>query len=472
MNLAGKKILVVGLGKTGVAAARFLTKAQASVVGTDTADENELGSQVQMIKELGIKTELGQHQTDTFEGVDLIMISPGVSHTIDPIVRAQNRGIPVIGEVELASRFIREPIVAVTGTNGKTTTTELIGAMLKNSGRNVFVGGNIGSPLIGYVEKNEPAEIVVAEISSFQLDTIESFRPKVSVLLNISADHLDRYPDFDAYAKAKMRIFENQQEDDIAVLNGADARVCSMTRNIKCKKLIYPNPQENENGAILKNGRIILKIKDKMTFNSKIQNPKSTRLSLSQAKIQNGPSVVLSTAGFWGRHNRENACAATLAALVAGASVEGIQKALNEFQRSTHRLEYIDTINHVKYFNDSKATNVEAVIRALECFSSPVILIMGGRDKGSNFNALNDAVRKHAKILFVMGEAGNSITSALGKIITTKTASSMKDAVLKAFQAAAPGDVVLLSPGCASFDMYDNYAQRGDDFRKAVNKLK
>jgi len=449
--------LVVGLGRTGIAAARFLKKAQASVVATDTADENELGNQIQMLKELEIKTELGSHQTDTFEHADLIIISPGVSNTIDPIVKAQKRGVPVISEVELASRFIREPIVAVTGTNGKTTTTELIGAMLKRSGRNVFVGGNIGNPLIGYVEKNEPAEVVVAEISSFQLDTIKNFRPKVSVLLNISADHLDRYPNLDAYAKAKARIFENQQKDDIAVLNGADVRVCSLTQNIKSKKLIYPDPRANEYGAILMNGRILLKIKDKMAFNS---------------KIQNGLSVVTSAAGFRGRHNRENACAAALAALVTGATVEGIQNALNEFKGSAHRLEYVATINNVKYFNDSKATNAEAVIRALECFSSPVILIMGGRDKGSNFTALNDVVRKHTKMLYVTGEAANSITAALGKTVPTQTASSIKDAVLKAYGAAESGDVVLLSPGCASFDMYENYAQRGDDFRQAVNELK
>jgi UDP-N-acetylmuramoylalanine--D-glutamate ligase len=368
-----------------------------------------------------------------------------------------------VGEVELASRFIREPMVAVTGTNGKTTTTELIGAMLKSSGRKVFVGGNIGDPLIGYVERTESADVVVAEISSFQLDTIASFRPAVGILLNISADHLDRYSDFDAYAESKLRIFENQQKDDFAVLNGSDVRVRFLTRHIKRVKLIYPNPDENEYGAILANRRIILKIKDPMSFNSQIQHPTS--------KIQNGQSVDTSAAGFLGRHNRENACAATLAALAAGATVEGIQKALDEFQGSAHRLEYISTINKVKYFNDSKATNAEAVLRALECFSKPVILIMGGRDKGSDFNALKDAVGKHTKKLIVMGEAATAITSALEEIIPAMPASSMQDAVSKAFQAAAPGDIVLLSPGCASFDMYDNYAQRGDDFRRAVETL-
>jgi UDP-N-acetylmuramoylalanine--D-glutamate ligase len=464
MNLAGKKTVVVGLGKTGVALARFLTKAGAVVVVTDTADEMALGDQVRQIKQLGVKTELGPHRNDTFENADLIVISPGVPHTIEPVIRAQKRGIPIIGEVELASRFIREPLVAVTGTNGKTTTTELIGAMLKSTGHKVFVGGNIGYPLIGYVEAGQLADVVVAEISSFQLDTIKQFRPRVSVLLNISKDHLDRYPDFDAYANSKMRIFENQQEDDIAVLNGADAQVVSRTGQIKCQKLIYPNPQPDENGAFLADSHITLKLNNAKYLNSKIRNPKF--------EIRNELSGDTAAAGFLGRHNLENACAAILAASAAGATVEGIQTALNQFQGSAHRLEYIETINGARYFNDSKATNVEAVARALECFSQPVILIMGGRDKGDDFKALGNAIRKHAKALIVMGEAASVISSALAQIIPPTSALSMQDAVRKANEAAAPGEIVLLSPACASFDMYENYAQRGDDFRNEVVKLK
>jgi UDP-N-acetylmuramoylalanine--D-glutamate ligase len=457
MNLKNKKILIVGLGRTGLAVARFLTQARAVVTVTDIADEIVLGDELQQIKQLGIKTELGQHRNDTFENADLIVISPGVPHTIAPVVSAHHRGIPIIGEVELASRFIREPLVAVTGTNGKTTTTELVGAMLKSTGLNVFVGGNIGNPLIGYVEAGQKADVVVAEISSFQLDTIKHFRPKVSVLLNISKDHLDRYPDFDAYANSKMRIFENQQENDIAVLNGADAQVYSRIGHIKCQKWFYPNPQSNENGAFLADNRITLKLNNAKYLNQKIQNELL---------------VDTSAAGFLGRHNLENACAAALTALAAGATIEGIQTALNQFQGSAHRLEYIETINQARYFNDSKATNVEAVVRALECFSQPVILIMGGRDKGDDFKALGDAVRKHAKKLIVIGEAAAAISSALTQIIPATSASSMQDAVRKANEVAAPGDIVLLSPACASFDMYDNYAQRGDDFRNEVIKLR
>jgi UDP-N-acetylmuramoylalanine--D-glutamate ligase len=464
MHLAGKNIVVVGLGRTGLALARFLTQAHADVMVTDTADETALGNPVQQIKELGVKTELGRHRNDTFENADLIVISPGVPHTIEPVIRAQNRGIPIIGEIELASRFIREPLVAVTGTNGKTTTTELIGAMLKRTGHKVFVGGNIGNPLIGYIEAGQVADVVVAEISSFQLDTIKHFRPKVSVLLNISKDHLDRYPDFDGYANSKMRIFENQQENDIAVLNGADAQVVSRTDHIKCQKLIYPNPQSNENGAFLADSHITLIQNNAKRFNSHFRIPHS------EFRIRQ--SVDTAKAGFLGRHNLENACAAVLAALAAGATVKGIQTALNQFQGSAHRLEYIETINEARYFNDSKATNVEAVARALDCFAQPVILIMGGRDKGDDFKALGDAVRKHAKALIVMGEAASAISSALDQIIPATSASSMQDAVRKANEVAAPGEIVLLSPACASFDMYDNYAQRGDDFRNEVKKLK
>ena len=457
MHLKNKKIVVVGLGRTGLAVARFLTKAQAAVVVADTADEAALGSQLQEIKELGIKTELGDHRTETFKHADLIVISPGVPHTIQPVLNAQQRGVPLIGEIELASRFIDTPIVAVTGTNGKTTTTELIGAMLKNSGYRVFIGGNIGNPLISYAESNASADVVVAEISSFQLDTIETFRPKVSVLLNISADHLDRYEGMDAYARSKSRIFENLKAEDIAVLNGSDDRVRLLSKEIKCKKLIYPAPLENETGAAIKNDRIILKIQNAEIFNS---------------KIRNGQSVNTASAGFLGRHNLENASAAMLAALAAGATVEGVQKTLDQFQGSPHRLECIANINNVQYFNDSKATNVDAVACALECFPGPVVLIMGGRDKGSDFAVLQAAVQKHAKSLIVMGEAADRIKDALRPTASIKTARSMEDAVRKAHQAADPGDAVLLSPGCASFDMYDNYAQRGDDFRQIVNTLK
>ncbi|MGD9081403.1 MAG: UDP-N-acetylmuramoyl-L-alanine--D-glutamate ligase [Desulfobacterales bacterium] len=464
MKLANNKVVVVGLGRTGLATARFLHQKGARVLGADTADESQLGDSVRMLREMGVKLELGPHRTTSFQDADLIVVSPGVSHTIGPIERARARGIPLMGEVELASRFIKEPIVAVTGTNGKTTTTELLGQMLKNSGISVFVGGNIGKPLIDYAGSNQKKQIVVAEISSFQLDTIASFRAKVSVLLNITADHLDRYPNFEAYADSKMRVFNNQQADDVAVLNGSDPMIRAKTKAIKSQQLFFPSPKADEQGAVLNGKRIILNLKKLEKIHPEIRNLKSA--------IRNRGYLDIAKFRLRGRHNFENACAASLAALVCGATPEGIQKTLDHFKGLAHRLELVATVNGVDYYNDSKATNVDGVLRALDSFSKPVVLLMGGRDKGSNFSVLQDHIRAHAKELIVMGEAAEAIRAALGQLLPTKVAASMQEAVTTAFQDAASEDVVLFSPGCASFDWYGNYAERGDDFRRAVEKLK
>jgi UDP-N-acetylmuramoylalanine--D-glutamate ligase len=456
MDLAGKNITVVGLGRTGMALARFLQKRGAAVVVTDSAAEADLGPQAQELRQMDIALEAGQHRMETFQQADLIVLSPGVPHTIAPVVRAREAGTVVMGEVELASRFIEDPIVAVTGTNGKTTTTELVGDMLKNSGVKVFVGGNIGNPLIGYVDEGDRADVIVAEISSFQLDTIDRFRAQIAVLLNITADHLDRYPDFKAYAASKMRIFENQQSDDIAVLNSSDPLVRSLTASLKIKKLMYPQAFENESGAVLNGSRIRFQLENAGRFDTAGQG--QWALDLSRIRLR-------------GRHNLENACAAGLAAMAAGARPEAIQTALNQYRGGAHRLEYIDTIDDVEFFNDSKATNVDAVIRAVECFRQPVVLIMGGLAKGGDFAPLRDFFQNRIKNLIVMGEAAGLIRSALGDLRPTVAVASMEEAVSQAREAASPGDMVLLSPGCASFDMYDDYAQRGDDFRRIVKSL-
>ncbi len=456
MDLAGKNITVVGLGRTGIALARFLKKTGAAVIVTDSAAEADLGPQVQELRQMDIALETGQHRPETFQQADLIVLSPGVPHTISPVVRAREAGTVVMGEVELASRFIEDPIVAVTGTNGKTTTTELVGDMLKHSGIKVFVGGNIGSPLIGYVDEGDRADVIVAEISSFQLDTIDRFRAQVAVLLNITADHLDRYPDFEAYAASKMRIFENQQSNDIAVLNSSDPLVRSLTASLANKKLMYPQAFEDEDGAVINGSRIRFRLKHVGHVDTAAQG--QWALDLSRIRLR-------------GRHNLENACAAGLAAIAAGARPEAIQTALDQYRGGAHRLEYIDTIDAVEFFNDSKATNVDAVIRAVECFHQPVVLIMGGLDKGSDFAPLRDFFQNRIKSLIVMGAAAGLIRSVLGDLRPTVTVASMEEAVSQARQAASPGDVVLLSPGCASFDMYDNYAQRGDDFRRIVMNL-
>ena len=461
MELVSKNILIVGLGVSGIAAARFLKNKGAAVTVTDIAPAEDLVDHASQAQSMGVKLELGQHKIETFESADLIVISPGVPHTIGPIERARAKGIPVWGEMELAARFIREPIVAITGTNGKTTTTTLLGKMLENSGFKVFVGGNIGNPLISYVDQGITAEIVVAEVSSFQLDTIETFKPKVSVLLNITEDHMDRYSDFDAYVRSKSRIFEYQQANDIAVINGSDTLVRSISKDIKAQKVLFYHQGNNHDVAgswatISGNG---------------LQSVPTIYLH-SPEKPQT--SLEISGSNFKGRHNLENAAAAALAARAVGGNLEAIQSVLNDFQGLSHRLEFITTVDDINFFNDSKATNVDAVARALETFNQPIVLIMGGLDKGGNFPALKKLVHKHAKKLIVLGEARDTIKSALGDACRegVLTAADMKDAVMAAYHAAAPGDVVLLSPGCASFDMYSSYAQRGEDFCMAVRRLK
>ncbi len=452
MDLFKKKVLVVGLGMTGVSTARFLANQGAFVTVTDMAKEDDLGDSVSVIRELGINMELGGHRNTTFENADLIVLSPGVPHTIPQVHRARGKGINVLGEIELASKFIDEPVIAITGTNGKTTTTTLLGQMLKSSGFDVFVGGNIGSPLAGYVDRNKKAEIVVAEVSSFQLDTIESFKPKVSVLLNITKDHLDRYPDFTTYVKSKCNIFKNQDSSDTAVVNGSDLLIRKYTKSISSRKLFFTSRKQNEEGSTVNGENIELFIK-------------------SGCKSKSPITIDLAGTSIKGEHDIENASAACLAALSVGATPEGIQIAIDHFEGLPHRLEYVATVNDVKYFNDSKATNVDAVIRALEYFSDNVILIMGGRNKKANFDSLRDTVRHITKMIIAIGEAKKNIISSLNDVVPVNTATTMKDAVFTACEAAKPGDVVLLSPACSSFDMYDDYAHRGKVYCEAVKLL-
>ena len=433
MNLKNKKVLVVGLGISGLAVAQFLKKRDAVVTITDMAGEERLSDFAEKIRAMGIELESGGHRLKTFEQAELIVISPGVPHTIKPVKKALQNGIPVIGEIELASRFIEEPVIAVTGTNGKTTTTRLLAAMLEHSGLKVFVAGNIGNPLIEYPDMPEKAETIVVEISSFQLDTIDRFRPDIGILLNIAEDHLDRYTDFEAYAASKGRLFKNQQKSDTAVLNRADPLVKKITENINSKKIYFSNQPESESG-------------------------------LAALKLDKG----CFTAG----HNKENAYAAALAALEAGGNLDGIQTALDTFKTDPHRLEYITTINDVIFYDDSKATNIAATARALESFSRPVALIMGGRDKGGDYRVLENLVAKHVKKLIVIGEAGGKIITALGGCVKTEAASSLEDAVLAAYRAAESGDVVLLSPACSSFDMFESYKERGQHFSIIAENLK
>lgn len=454
MELSGRHIVVMGLARSGLAVARFLKRRGARVTVTDQASETILGPFPEDARRLGVQLELGGHREATLESADMIVISPGVPHTIPPLERAGRRGVPIIGEIELASRFIQTPIVAVSGTNGKTTTTELLGRMLAASGLRVFVGGNIGNPLIDIAGRDSELDAIVAEISSFQLDTTKRFHPHVAVLLNISPDHLDRYPSVTAYAQSKGRLFQNQGPADYAICHGGDPLVQAQCRAIRSQRLpFFPKPPTNGGsaaGAIITPRQIAVSIPD-----------------IVQGRID------LSRTSLMGPHNRENITAAGLAALVCGATLQAVQKAVDEFQALGHRLEPVGTVNEVRFVNDSKATNVDAVIRALECFGRPVVLIMGGRNKGYDFAPLYNHIRARARKLIVIGEAREQILAALGKAPAdgAETASTMDQAVRNAFAAARPGDTVLLSPACSSFDMFANYAERGEAFRRSVGAL-
>ncbi len=441
------------MGRSGFETASFLTQRGATVTISEMAGENEMGEAARKFSELGVQTEFGGHVMGTFTHADFIVISPGVPHTIPPILAAQEKGIPLIGEIELASRFIKEPMIAVTGTNGKTTTTRLIGNMLEQSGQTVFVGGNIGNPLISYLTSHEKAHRLVVEVSSFQLDTVTSFRPDISLLLNITDDHLDRYPDIEAYARTKGRILENQKKNDIAVLNGEDRRVRQICSACEPEKVFFTGRWKEEKGADIGTHAI--------TFHG-----------LDPLHRKNRAAIELGRVPLKCRHELENISAAGLATLVAGGTLTGIQKALEAFRGLPHRMERVAALDGIVFYNDSKATNVDAVLRAVECLQGPIHLIMGGRDKGGQFHLLESSVRQKVKNLILLGEASGEIEAALGNLTATRIVATMEDAVAFAHAAASSGEVVLLSPACASFDMYQDYKERGDAFRRTVCERK
>ena len=449
-NLKGKAVTVVGLGQSGLASTRFCRAVGAIVTVSEAGDASAFKNEIRQLEPAGVTLEFGPHRPETFQTADLVVLSPGVPHTLAPLEAARRRGIPVVGEMELASRFIAEPIVAVTGTNGKTTTTELIGAMLEASGLDVFVGGNIGNPLIEYVESGKPADWLVVEVSSFQLDTMDGFHPRIGCLLNISEDHLDRYPDFATYAAVKWRLFRHQTADDTAILNGALNAAGARNRPLPGRTLFF-------NGA--PPGR----------------RPSAHRrdgvLELDMGARATGMALDLSAMSLIGRHNEENVAAAGLAALTAGAVPTAIQSALDAFRGKPHRVFFVREVRGVRYYDDSKGTNVDAVARALDSFHQPVVLIMGGRDKGGSYQALETRLPNKVRQVIVMGEAAETITRALRHIVPIQSVTDMGAAVRLAAETARPGEVVLLSPACASYDMYANYRQRGEDFCRHVQKL-
>ena len=444
MELRDKKVLVVGLARTGIECARFLLNQRAKVSVSDLRSETDLKQEINALKGLPIDYLLGGEERRWLEAVDLVVPSPGVPAKNLLLHEACNRGIEILSEVELAYRFFRFPIVAITGTNGKSTTTTLVGLMLKANGTQVFTGGNIGAPLIGFVGGDW--EWGVVEISSFQLEWIEEFRPRVAVLLNLTEDHLDRYPDFAAYCRAKERIFENQTKKDVAILNRDDSLVWGM-RQGRPARIISFGFSEVDEGVFAKSEEIVWR-----------DGSSEERFPLGHVKIQ-------------GVHNVENMMAAIAAAKAIGIPAQNIQQTLEEFPGLEHRLEFVREKDGVRYYNDSKGTNVGAVVKSLASFSVPVILLAGGVDKGGDYGVLRDGVRKTVKRLVLFGAAKEMIAKALGALTETVIVDDMEAAVRDAQQHARPGDVVLLSPACSSFDMFRNYAERGRGFKSLVQAL-
>ena len=452
MELNGKRVLVVGLGKSGVASALFLKKHGAKVSVSDTKSGDELRNEIPLLLDHGIDVETGGHGERTFRGQDLIVVSPGVPVDAPPLVQARSLGENVIGEIELAAKFLPGPIVAITGSNGKTTTTTLTGEIMTAAGFPTLVGGNIGTPAISLAERADKDTVIVLEVSSFQLETIQTFRPKISVVLNVTPDHLDRHRTFEAYVDAKARLFENQQPTDFAVLNADDPTCVSMAKRTKAQVFEFSRQKEVQHGAWAHDGKILFRDKS------------------GQREIMQVSEIPLK-----GAHNLENVLAAVCAAALMNCAPEKIRQAVCDFKAVEHRLEFVAKINSVDYYNDSKATNVDATIKALESFPANIHLILGGKDKGSDYSVLNDLLRQRVKRVYTIGAAAAKIES---QIVSSKTggpevvhAETLENAIRKANAGAQPGDVVLLAPACASFDQFKNYEQRGKVFKKVVDEL-
>jgi UDP-N-acetylmuramoylalanine--D-glutamate ligase len=447
MELKDKRVLVVGLGKSGVASALFLKVHGARVTVSDMKSGDELRNEIPVLLDHGITVETGGHGERTFRGQDLIVVSPGVPVDAPLLVQARSLGEAVIGEIELASQFLPGPIVAITGSNGKTTTTTLTGEILAAAGMPALVGGNIGTPAISLAEQAKPETVIVLEVSSFQLETIQTFRPKIAVVLNVTPDHLDRHRTLEVYADAKARIFENQRGEDFAVLNADDPVCVTMAARTRVQVFWFSRQKEVEQGAWVRDGNILF------------------RNGSQQREV-----MLVSEIPLKGAHNLENVLAAVCAGALMGCAPEKIRQTVVDFKAVEHRLEFVATIRGVDYYNDSKATNVDATIKALESFPSNIHLILGGKDKGSDYAVLNDLLRQRVKRVYTIGAAAAKIESQI-KGVEVVHAETLENALRKANAAAQPGDVVLLAPACASFDQFKSYEHRGKMFKEIVRGL-
>ena len=446
MELAGKKTLVVGLGKSGLAAAEFLHARGAQVTANDAQPEEKIAVAAQLQAQ-GIALVAGSHPIALFENAELIVASPGVPLALECFQKAKAAGVPIISEIELAARFLRGRLIGITGSNGKTTTTTLLGEVLKQAGLPTQVGGNIGTPLISLVETSRDDGCTVIELSSFQLEAVASLHLFAAVLLNITPDHLDRYASMDEYAAAKANIFRNQTPEDLAVLNADDGRAAAMTTN--AHKTFFSCKQALDEGIFLRGDDVI----------ARANGMEKTLISRHEIGIR-------------GAHNLENVMATLAVGLACGAAPDAMRKTIRAFKGVEHRLEFVGEINGVKFYNDSKATNVDSTIKALEAFDSGVIVILGGKDKGSDYAPLAPLIQSRCEHVILIGAAADKIAAALENTKPLHRAATLPDAVKLGRALAQAGDVVLLAPACASFDMFDNYEHRGRVFKEAVWQLR
>lgn len=446
MELKNKKVLVVGLAKTGVACARFLASKGAYVTVSDMRSETQLAGPLAELAGFEIARELERHDQATFLASDLIVVSPGVPMDLPQLLAAQRAGIEIISEIELAARFIDVPLAAITGTNGKTTTTTLLGEIFKHNGYRTFVGGNIGNPLIEMAGSDQTVDQVVAEISSFQLEWINSFRPTVAALLNLSEDHLDRYTSYRDYINAKLRIFENQTGEDFAVLNRDDELVWEQAGKLAAQVFPFSRAVELEEGIFHREGVIIYR-----------HNGHEERFPTAAIRLQ-------------GVHNLENIMAAMACALLLGCRPDETFETVLCFEALHHRMEFVREVRGVRYYEDSKATNVGSVQKALESFDE-ITLIAGGKDKGGSYEPLAGMVRERVRHLILIGEAAGRMKTELGSLTDTHQSATLEEAVQLAAELTAAGGTVLMSPACSSFDMFRDYEERAQRFIAAVKGL-
>jgi UDP-N-acetylmuramoylalanine--D-glutamate ligase len=447
-QIKNKKVSIIGAARSGVSAAQLLKLRGASVFVSDTANPESLKSQTAVLQSEKIEFESGGHSARIYD-CDLMVISPGVPSNAPVILEAQKRGIKIVSELEIGSWFCSSPIVAITGSNGKTTTTTLIGRILGDAKKKHVVAGNIGTAFSSVVLELAETDVVVLEVSSFQLDHIESFQPKISIILNITADHMDRYDhSMELYAASKARIFSSQQSGDTLLFNYDDKWTNQVISKANCRKLGFSVNQKLAGGAFL-DGRKMVTV---------IEGTRTEMIDADQIFIK-------------GVHNLYNSMAAVLAGQLLGVEPVSIRSTLKTFEGVEHRLEFVRELGHVRYYNDSKATNVDSVWYALQAFKEPIVLFLGGRDKGNDYSRLTDLVHKHVKAIIAIGESADKVEQAFRKITAVSKAGSMDEAVSEARSLAQPGDIVLLSPACASFDWFRNFEHRGQVFKDLVNKL-